>query len=1185
MAKYKSIVITNAGLELVAAAHSGGTIEFTCIKTGSGIYDGSEVLADMAALKSVKQTFGVTGLIRDTTVIKVRSSLTNNDLAEGYSITEIGLYAMNPKTNSEILYAIVVAESGMEDYLPAYIDSPQSITFEMHIAITDSDNVSFIASIVPGTYVTVEDFNDFSTEVDSYIKTISTNVNKTSEDLTSHTGNKNNPHGVTKAQVGLGNVNNTSDKNKPISDATQAALDTKADETDLTSHTGNKNNPHSVTKTQVGLENVDNTSDKDKPVSTEQKSAIDNAETNAKNHADTQIKNALTQNLKMTDDAGVTKTVIELLNPSPDTPQTGGSEILLRGGGNVFCGAGESSANLRNALANADTLLDGEYYSGAGERNYISADAGVYIYSNCNTIESRKGLSFYDGKLYPTITGQLIDLGVSDKPFNKGYINELIGNLTGGINVQVVKTANTNLDDYTTTGIYQFSGSYTPTNIPSGSNGWLIVIPVNTNLVKQFWTRQGTTNSNNHNTYERTLSNGVWANWSRFITDKDMATTSANGIMSKEDKAKLDNEVANSITDNLLPYPYYHGSSKTVNGITTTIDENGWAYVKGTASAGTSCFDFTYRDVEFPAGTYTISGVPEGASSTTYRAWFGIYKSGTTTEIKSSQVYAEGVTFTVDEPFTMIFRVTVVAGAEVDVIYKPMLEKGTVAHPYQPHNLSRQKLRDDAQELHNKTAIFFGDSITWGELGEGDGTRVSKPYPTVFADVTGCNVINAGVRGATASSTETKNFAAQITSQKVNIPNADYAFVCFGVNDFSKAVTVGNASTAKSFYADYLAAIKGILIYNPNIEIIVILPPRGKGYTDSANWKNDNGDIFDSYVNAIIEIATNLNLRIVDFGKVGINSYITSNYYVDDNHHLTQEGYTLLGEHLAKAYKTGTYESKREFYNKAYRVATNQLGTMPFPNPVDIQGNSYYDGVYWSILGTDTAGITSYKNVQIIKGEDYHFEFLTFHRDKANNRTVTYTITMTNVSDTSIKYVFKKTLTCVYERLHFDFNASNASGFYTINIVAEGDNVYIASPSLSYGGIIPESRKRKIGNVSITSTNTMTVDKNKFVNGEFIFNMRVTADKSTTNLARVDLNTSNSGDTSAYLPTGDHYFVGMDITDKKTVPMYWSHDGSNPGQYLLKVLSGIETNHVYVANHILYMAANNAVHEVIAQEY
>lgn len=47
--------------------------------------------------------------------------------------------------------------------------------------------------------------------------------------LSTHTSNYENPHHVTKAQVGLDNVDNTSDINKPISTATQNALNLKAD--------------------------------------------------------------------------------------------------------------------------------------------------------------------------------------------------------------------------------------------------------------------------------------------------------------------------------------------------------------------------------------------------------------------------------------------------------------------------------------------------------------------------------------------------------------------------------------------------------------------------------------------------------------------------------------------------------------------------------------------------------------------------------------------------------------------------------------------------------------------------------------------------------------------------------------------------------------------------------------------
>lgn len=73
-----------------------------------------------------------------------------------------------------------------------------------------------------------------------------------------HIANKSNPHGVTKAQVGLANVNNTSDADKPVSTAQATAIaDAKAAgtnaQTNLNTHTQNKSNPHNVTRDQLGM--------------------------------------------------------------------------------------------------------------------------------------------------------------------------------------------------------------------------------------------------------------------------------------------------------------------------------------------------------------------------------------------------------------------------------------------------------------------------------------------------------------------------------------------------------------------------------------------------------------------------------------------------------------------------------------------------------------------------------------------------------------------------------------------------------------------------------------------------------------------------------------------------------------------------------------------------------------------
>lgn len=74
-----------------------------------------------------------------------------------------------------------------------------------------------------------------------------------------HVSATDNPHSVTKSQVGLNNVDNTSDADKPISTATQSALNNKADTNALTSHTDDATihfTKASLEKADVGLGNV-----------------------------------------------------------------------------------------------------------------------------------------------------------------------------------------------------------------------------------------------------------------------------------------------------------------------------------------------------------------------------------------------------------------------------------------------------------------------------------------------------------------------------------------------------------------------------------------------------------------------------------------------------------------------------------------------------------------------------------------------------------------------------------------------------------------------------------------------------------------------------------------------------------------------------------------------------------------
>lgn len=72
-----------------------------------------------------------------------------------------------------------------------------------------------------------QSINQVASDLTDNLTDFSNQLSAITSDLDAHTSNISNPHGVTKTQVGLGNVDNTSDANKPISTATQTALDLK----------------------------------------------------------------------------------------------------------------------------------------------------------------------------------------------------------------------------------------------------------------------------------------------------------------------------------------------------------------------------------------------------------------------------------------------------------------------------------------------------------------------------------------------------------------------------------------------------------------------------------------------------------------------------------------------------------------------------------------------------------------------------------------------------------------------------------------------------------------------------------------------------------------------------------------------------------------------------------------------
>lgn len=92
------------------------------------------------------------------------------------------------------------------------------------------------------TMIDLSPVEEVDSRLTAEIETLDAKVDNNEEEFNQHVESKNNPHEVTKSQVGLSNVDNVK----------------QASKTEFNQHKDNKTNPHNVTKSQVGLGNVDN---------------------------------------------------------------------------------------------------------------------------------------------------------------------------------------------------------------------------------------------------------------------------------------------------------------------------------------------------------------------------------------------------------------------------------------------------------------------------------------------------------------------------------------------------------------------------------------------------------------------------------------------------------------------------------------------------------------------------------------------------------------------------------------------------------------------------------------------------------------------------------------------------------------------------------------------------------------
>lgn len=133
-----------------------------------------------------------------------------------------------------------------------------------------------------------------------------------------------------------------------------------------------------------------------------------------------------------------------------------------------------------------------------------------------------------------------------------------------------------------------------------------------------------------------------------------------------------------SVGANLIPFPYYD-NSKTLNGVTFTVLDDGGINIKGTPEVNFGfypIYDATSSRLPIKAGVYTVSITKCDGISIAL---------GITGATEYDAHTENGTTFTVTEDNTMYARVRLTQGVAIDATVYPMLNVGASAAPYKPY--------------------------------------------------------------------------------------------------------------------------------------------------------------------------------------------------------------------------------------------------------------------------------------------------------------------------------------------------------------------------------------------------------------------------------------------------------------------------------------------------------------------
>ncbi|MBQ4262699.1 MAG: hypothetical protein IJB83_00445 [Bacilli bacterium] len=208
----------------------------------------------------------------------------------------------------------------------------------------------------------------------------------------------------------------------------------------------------------------------------------------------------------------------------------------------------------------------------------------------------------------------------------------------------------------------------------------------------------------------------------------------------------------------------------------------------------------------------------------------------------------------------------------------------------------------------NKTAVFVGDSITYGE-----GTT-NKYWEYLDESLNLSTVTGMGISGSTIS--VKSDYGTQNTpliNRYTTIPDADLISIFMGTNDYGHETPLGTIedTTDVSFYGALNVIVPALKEAHPNSRIVFVTPIHRYGFGTSKilgtaftydNLPNGVGANLEDYVNAIKEVCSKNDIPVIDLFtlfKLDVTDASIRSEYIPDGLHPNAKGHQVIADLIA----------------------------------------------------------------------------------------------------------------------------------------------------------------------------------------------------------------------------------------------------------------------------------------------